>query len=241
MDSEERALLAAIIANPEEDTPRLVYADWLQEHDRPERAELIRAQIGLARSRDDDAALRQRNLWNARVRLLLRTHSKQWRKELPRVSRVNWGAFDRGMIESAIITVRVWDASASAELTNLFEHAPIRVLRVHFWGWHELDPDECDEMLRSDGLTHLEELHLRAPSDGTGAQNPFFNRLWAHVWGTRPRVLDLSECWLPEEAVRPLLDLPSAATLPILVLRQYLDGPLRADLTARFGSRVRFV
>src|SRR5215216_5077956 len=44
---EERALLAAIYANPDEDTPRLVYADWLDEHDQPERAEYIRVQIRL--------------------------------------------------------------------------------------------------------------------------------------------------------------------------------------------------
>jgi uncharacterized protein (TIGR02996 family) len=44
MDDVERALLAAIIAEPEDDTPRLVYADWLDEHARPERAEFIRVQ-----------------------------------------------------------------------------------------------------------------------------------------------------------------------------------------------------
>jgi uncharacterized protein (TIGR02996 family) len=38
------ALLAAVIANPDEDTPRLVYADWLQENGQPERAEFIRLQ-----------------------------------------------------------------------------------------------------------------------------------------------------------------------------------------------------
>ena len=48
MDTDERALLAAIIAHPDEDTPRLAYADWLQEHDRPERAEYIRLDIRLA-------------------------------------------------------------------------------------------------------------------------------------------------------------------------------------------------
>ena len=37
------ALLAAILAHPEEDTPRLMYADWLEEHGKPERAEFIRA------------------------------------------------------------------------------------------------------------------------------------------------------------------------------------------------------
>ena len=43
------ALLAAILANPAEDTPRLVYADWLEEHGREERAEFIRVQCELAR------------------------------------------------------------------------------------------------------------------------------------------------------------------------------------------------
>lgn len=42
------ALLAAIIANPDDDTPRLVYADWLEENGQGERAEFIRVQIAQA-------------------------------------------------------------------------------------------------------------------------------------------------------------------------------------------------
>lgn len=42
------ALLKAIIANPDEDTPRLVYADYLQENGDDERAEFIRVQVALA-------------------------------------------------------------------------------------------------------------------------------------------------------------------------------------------------
>ena len=41
------ALLAAITANPDEDTPRLIYADWLQENGEPDRAEFIRLQCRL--------------------------------------------------------------------------------------------------------------------------------------------------------------------------------------------------
>jgi uncharacterized protein (TIGR02996 family) len=47
--SDEEALLAAIAANPEEDTPRLVYADWLDEHDQPIRAEFIRVEVAVKR------------------------------------------------------------------------------------------------------------------------------------------------------------------------------------------------
>ncbi|MBA4189907.1 MAG: hypothetical protein C0467_18135 [Planctomycetaceae bacterium] len=46
--SDEDALLSAIAAQPAEDTPRLVYADWLDEHDQPIRAEFIRLQIDIA-------------------------------------------------------------------------------------------------------------------------------------------------------------------------------------------------
>jgi uncharacterized protein (TIGR02996 family) len=43
--SDDEALLAAILAHPDEDTPRLMYADWLQENGQPERAEFIRLQL----------------------------------------------------------------------------------------------------------------------------------------------------------------------------------------------------
>lgn len=42
---DQRALLAAIREQPEEDTPRLMYADWLEENGEDARAELIRVQI----------------------------------------------------------------------------------------------------------------------------------------------------------------------------------------------------
>lgn len=39
------ALLAAVIANPAQDAPRLVYADWLDEHDQHQQAQFIREHI----------------------------------------------------------------------------------------------------------------------------------------------------------------------------------------------------
>lgn len=48
--SDESALLAAILADPAEDTHRLVYADCIEE-EQPERAEFIRLQIKMARCR----------------------------------------------------------------------------------------------------------------------------------------------------------------------------------------------
>jgi len=41
--SDEPALRAAILAHPDEDTPRLAYADWLDENGHPDRTEVMRA------------------------------------------------------------------------------------------------------------------------------------------------------------------------------------------------------
>lgn len=75
MTTEEQGFLAAIRANPADDTARLVYADWLQENGQEARAEFIRVQVELAKI-DPRASLldhvkfdaltrRERNLWNA--------------------------------------------------------------------------------------------------------------------------------------------------------------------------------
>jgi uncharacterized protein (TIGR02996 family) len=47
--NDREALLSAIYDQPDEDTPRLMYADWLDEHGHPERAEFIRLQCERAR------------------------------------------------------------------------------------------------------------------------------------------------------------------------------------------------
>lgn len=48
--TEEGCFLQKILADPAEDTHRLVYADWLDEHGQPTRAEFIRVQIELSRT-----------------------------------------------------------------------------------------------------------------------------------------------------------------------------------------------
>jgi len=70
--SDEDALLAAIAAHPDEDTPRLAYADWLQEHDQHIRAEFIRLQIDIAHKETLPRVLQNRyvDLWKRQQELL---------------------------------------------------------------------------------------------------------------------------------------------------------------------------
>ena len=50
----ERGILREATRNPDDDVPRLVLADWLDDHGQPERAEFVRVQLTLARLAEDD-------------------------------------------------------------------------------------------------------------------------------------------------------------------------------------------
>jgi uncharacterized protein (TIGR02996 family) len=80
--SDQKALLAAIWEDPHEDTPRLVYADWLQENGQPERAEFIRVQCELARMNEDDP---KRVDLEQRETRLWKKHAKTWKAGLPKL------------------------------------------------------------------------------------------------------------------------------------------------------------
>jgi uncharacterized protein (TIGR02996 family) len=75
MTADEQALLNAILAAPDDDLPRLVYADWLEEHDRAERAEFIRVECELARS--EPGAEGRARLF-ARQAELMKRHQLEW-------------------------------------------------------------------------------------------------------------------------------------------------------------------
>jgi uncharacterized protein (TIGR02996 family) len=81
------ALLRAIIENPDDDAPRLIYADWLDEHGDPDRATFIRLQCELGRlvlgtqaAFDRYAAIQTRS-W-----ALFLTHRRRWVLELGRLT-----------------------------------------------------------------------------------------------------------------------------------------------------------
>ncbi|MBA4189077.1 MAG: hypothetical protein C0467_13850 [Planctomycetaceae bacterium] len=93
---DRHALMAAIIANPDEDTPRLVFADWLQEHgDKHEqaRAEFIRLQCELAKLPEKPVTANHR-----RAKALHKKHFKAWMGPLSQSTSM-WD-FSRGLLEN---------------------------------------------------------------------------------------------------------------------------------------------
>lgn len=71
--SDRESFVAAIAANPADDLPRLVFADWLDEHDDPERAEFIRTQIRWHHADDEE-----RKELDRREEELFREHWPRW-------------------------------------------------------------------------------------------------------------------------------------------------------------------
>src|SRR5262245_37728201 len=83
--SDEAALLAAIRANPEEDTPRLVYADWLEEQggeSNTARAEYIRLSIEPTGAKGVFTVPPEQKEKDARARKLFAKHYRDWFPEL---------------------------------------------------------------------------------------------------------------------------------------------------------------
>jgi uncharacterized protein (TIGR02996 family) len=105
----EQGFLQAILENPDDDTSRLVYADWLEETGGPAeaaRAEFIRTQVALASL---PLGGERRLLLEARERALLREHAVTWRRALPQLDGIQWGDFVRGFIGAiwaSVTTVR---------------------------------------------------------------------------------------------------------------------------------------
>src|SRR4051794_20166340 len=96
-----QAFLADIIECPDDDAPRLVYADWLDDNGDADRAELIRAQCESARLPECD---RRRLLLEARAAELLAAHGRAWLG--PLAGLVSRPVFRRGFLDQAALGAR---------------------------------------------------------------------------------------------------------------------------------------
>ena len=122
--NEEAAFLNAIFANPDDDAPRLIYADWLEERDDP-KGEFIRLQCkhanqwfqALSISGDKDCA---------RMEYLEKTHGASWVQQAPKLPGLNWRLW-RGF--PSWIHVQSWQA-LSQHLQVIFQAAPVEYLTI---------------------------------------------------------------------------------------------------------------
>jgi uncharacterized protein (TIGR02996 family) len=244
------ALLAAMAADPADDTVRLAYADFLEESGHGDRAEFVRVQVDLARCKVGDPAnlpLVQRNV------RFLRDQVPAWRDELPRLNGIEWGDFNRGLIEevqagtvAALIRhaeiifaepaihilrlARLVDAGDLAALPQLARLRELRLIRAN------ASDDSLMELFASPHLRNLIVLDLDA------------NRAteWTAAAIADGRFPALEEVWLGSNRIgnagaETLAQSKHLEGLRFLDLRDngIRDLQVRSLLWRRFGNRVK--
>ncbi|MBM3981329.1 MAG: TIGR02996 domain-containing protein [Planctomycetes bacterium] len=123
--NERDALMRAICDNPDDDTPRLVFADWVQEHGDDDRAEFIRLQCQAARLPVVSSARQHKE---NRINHLLPAHEREWLQALPQTLSCRWGeTFSRGFIAD----LTVLETPTDGVIEGCFDASPVTSLRVN--------------------------------------------------------------------------------------------------------------
>lgn len=228
MSDDERRLLDAILESPDDDAPRLVYADWLQSRGDP-RGELIQLQCQLASAPDDD----RRRAIRITENKLLKEHGDGWTKPLfkrlplPREFVKYEFEFVRGFIEHATITL-----DTVSKLDTLLEVAPlIRSLRITGNGGiaTPIQKPELDGALTNPSFRRLRTLELtlggagnllaHEVADADTLTNLRTLKIGASVWGEQAQ-------WFGRPAEELVLDDAGAIALaasPHLANVEHLD------------------
>ena len=209
---DEARFLARILAEPADDSPRLMYADWLEERADP-RGEFIRLQceraaIGDGAALDKEASARWRMLVERETELLA-AHGALWSGPISELAPTH--QFERGFVES--IELPADDFLGRAE--KLFALAPIR--RVALTG----NLTKAARRWRSLGcLKRIERLSLR----GNLGINQFAKELASAADHANLRELAIELCLAGTAAVRSLAFSSRLTGLTKLTFRDNMLG-----------------
>ncbi len=216
---ELQRLLQACKDEPDEDAPRLVLSDWLEEHDQADRAEFVRLQVRLARQ---ELPAGEEAVAEARVHALYLRHAGEWLGDLRA-----WPgqcAFRRGLIE------------VQAGLPALRDRPPLAVA-PHVVPWLETlvlrygRQTNIGELLELDALAHFSGLYLT----DTRLTSPWLDRLAGSPRVAHLRRLRVGISGSPKAAGEALARSPHLSGLRALDVP---DGMGDACLAALVGAPV---
>lgn len=221
--SDDRAFFDRHRADPHGDGPRLIYADWLDDHGEPDRAEFIRVQCALARLPDDAP---ERPALAARAARLREAHEARW--AAPLAGLVSAWEFRRGLLDSVSVDTEQFLGTGRA----IFAAAPVR--KVRFVEVGRLLAD----LARSPLLGHVRELDLCG--NALRGRGPYFLARSPHLG--RLEALDLGFTELADAGLDTLAWSPVFAGLRTLRvndnprlgpagLRAFAASPHLTDLT----------
>lgn len=242
-DKTAQGFLEHILAHPEDDAPRLVFADWLEEHGDGDRAEFIRVQIARARLPGWDA--RQVPL-RLRERALLQQCRLKWQRKLPYIGGMTWRDYRRGFRATAdfsdfselkknagicwalapleAISVRFCRGQESAE--NIEPIAGLRELFINNERFYDLE--EIASLAAAPLLSTLRALNVHACNLGVEG----FQRLIASPHLGNLTALRVPENHIGNGGISALFDAASLTSLEVLDLSErnsygrYNENPL---------------
>jgi uncharacterized protein (TIGR02996 family) len=262
--AEHEAFLRAIFDTPDDDLPRLVYADFLEENGEPERAEFIRVQCELANIRRQGEAF-------GRVSELGRREAELLTELFPEMELFNWLPeererirFDRGFLIPTTAEVCPGELDDPAVVREKIVRS-----RPHWFGvtrlsiqsgWF-LQPDHIGVLFGSAALKrvtewnlsgHVEEIAGGPQTSDAGAyalidmhDQPVITldgveALARHRAARRITTLSLTYNRLDNDAARALLKSPYLVNLKRLDLLQgnRFRGEIWAQLREKFGEDV---
>jgi uncharacterized protein (TIGR02996 family) len=150
----ETGFIESIKANPDDELSRLVFADWLEEHGRPECAEFIRLSCAFDPHRDrfDDESINQMRDRLRQMNAAEMEAEKAWLESLHRPMRegvrIEWR---RGFVDSLALPVQ-WFLEYGEQLRH--RYALLRklvIFRLNGWG---------ERLARCEWLRGIRELEL---------------------------------------------------------------------------------
>jgi uncharacterized protein (TIGR02996 family) len=241
--SDRDSMLATVIADPDDPLPRLVFADWLDEHGDPAWAELIRIQNGYFKH------------WTSAEEMAAREAAliEVVRARYPQVPGVTLGPPVRGFPEKVTLSEPPYEPPHQV-LTEVLVEYP--VTRFDFGGVHPFwVEDQCwwkrATVIDLSHCAMTEEEHERF---FTGIDPLRFRAL---IWrygtltdedverlASTPELAGLAELGLPDNQITPagcdaLIASPYLTRLEYLDLRGNPVGPAARRLEERFGPALR--
>jgi uncharacterized protein (TIGR02996 family) len=226
----EDAFLQSILENPDDDSVRLIFADWLMERDDP-RGEFIRIQCELARLQEplsdwDAWASASERLPElaAREKELLAKHGKTWAEPISSIT--NHYEFRGGFVERVSLSAALF----LQRQADLFRRTPIQ--EVHFTS---VAAGEVLALASAPELARLKTIDL----SGQLVTPVLFGLLGSRRL-TRLRALKLSRCSVSDGLLEHLAAFPRLAQLQFLDLSHNnltIDGVRRLFHSRFWGPR----
>jgi uncharacterized protein (TIGR02996 family) len=202
----EDEFLPSILERPDDDIPRLVYADWLEERGDP-RGAFIRLQCQREPLTYVDADFK---MLLASEAALLREHETTWLGAIPGM--VDHAEFRRGFVESVRLSASKFLRSAP----RLFRVAPVRVVQLTLVGPY------LPKIALLPQIGRLRELNLSSNAIGSKGILPLVNSPHAALLQS----LQLNDCALGAVASEVLAKATSLAHLRSLGMARNTLGDL---------------